>query len=84
MPYGRRLDADAISEALGRYDQGVPANEICKTYGVSERTLYRWCARRGKARPDLNKRVAESEAENGALRNELETLRQISRRSAVD
>jgi len=75
MPYGRRLDADAISNAINQYESGVSAGDVCAQFGVSVRTLYRWCERQGRGRPRLEERIAMLEAENQALKCELEILR---------
>jgi len=87
-------DQQLIAEALEKFDQGMPLEEICSRYGIARRTFYRWKLRRNgngsaEARPlrqieDENQRlkaiVAELLLENRALRQEL-AGRQKSARS---
>ena len=39
---GRRFAPETIAEAVGALESGVPAPVVCRRFGVSDRTLYRW------------------------------------------
>ena len=39
---GRRFGPETIAEAVGALEAGVPAPVVCRRFGVSDRTLYRW------------------------------------------
>jgi transposase-like protein len=39
---GRRFSAEAIAAAVRELEAGVPAPVVCRRFGVSDRTLYRW------------------------------------------
>lgn len=38
----RRFPPETILEAVRALDSGVPAPVVCRRFGVSDRTLYRW------------------------------------------
>ena len=75
MPYGHRPDESPIVNAVRLYEAGTPASEVCAPLGVSVRSLYRWCARLGRGRPQLQERMAQLQIENRKLRREVESLR---------
>ncbi len=39
---GRRFTPEDVSAALRALEGGVPAPIVCRRFGVSDRTLYRW------------------------------------------
>jgi transposase-like protein len=39
---GRRFAPETIGEAIRSLESGVPAPVVCRRFGVSDRTLYRW------------------------------------------
>ena len=39
---GRRFSAQTIAAAVRELEAGVPAPVVCRRFGVSDRTLYRW------------------------------------------
>lgn len=45
---GGRFAPEAIAAAVRELEGGTPAPVVCRRYGVSDRTLYRW--RRAAAR----------------------------------
>ena len=57
-----------IMEALKRVEAGVPAPEICREYGISTATFYKWRAKYGGLDVLMMSRMKELEAENIRLK----------------
>ena len=57
-----------IMEALKRVEGGVPAPEICREYGISTATFYKWHAKYGGLDVLMMSRMKELEAENTRLK----------------
>ena len=53
---------------LRQSERGVSRAEICKKFGISEATFYRWKARRAGASVDLQPRLKSLEEENVRLK----------------
>lgn len=63
-----RFTPEQIAYALKQSEAGVPITEICRKYGVSQATFYRWKAKFGELSPSEVRRLKETEAENRRLK----------------
>ena len=63
-----RFSDEQIVYALKQAELGVPIAEVCRKYGVSEQTFYRWRARFGGLTPSEVQRLRELEQENQRLK----------------
>ena len=57
-----------LREAEVHLDQGSIVGEVCRTFGISEQTYYRWRKDYGGMRVDQAKRLKELEKENARLK----------------
>ncbi len=57
-----------IIEALKRVEGGTPVPEICREYGISTATFYKWRAKYGGLDVPMMSRLKELEAENARLK----------------
>ncbi len=57
-----------ISYALSQAEAGVPIAELCRKYGISEQTFYRWRAKYGSLTPSEMRRLKELEDETRRLK----------------
>ena len=57
-----------IIEALKRVEGGVPVPEICREYGISTATFYKWRAKYGGLDVPMMSRMKELETENTRLK----------------
>ena len=57
-----------IIEALKRVEGGTPVPEICREYGISTATFYKWRAKYGGLDVSMMGRLKELEAENARLK----------------
>ena len=57
-----------IIEALKRVEGGTPVPEICREYGISTATFYKWRAKYGGLDVPMMARLKELEAENARLK----------------
>ena len=53
-----------IIEALKRVEGGLPVPELCREYGISTATFYKWRAKYGGLDVPMMSRLKELEAEN--------------------
>lgn len=60
--------AGMLRQADARMAQGQGGDQICKMFGVSEATYYRWRTSCGSMPPDPVKRLKHLEKENGRLK----------------
>ena len=51
----KRFAVEQITAMLKQVDLGTPAAQVCRQYGVSEQSLYRWKKRYGGALVRLRK-----------------------------
>jgi len=58
-----------IATILEQSDSGMPIAEICKQYGISERTFYRWKAAHDGGDPVGPNVLSQIARENQALKN---------------
>ena len=63
-----KFSAEQIAYALKQVDAGVPMVEVCRKYGISQQTYYRWRKEYGGLRLDQAKRLKELERENVRLK----------------
>lgn len=67
MPRKRYSD-DQIAHALRAADQGVSVAEVCRKFGITETTFYRWRKRFSSMMPSEIKRLKQLEEENKRLK----------------
>ena len=63
-----RYSAEQVAYALKQVEAGVPIEEVCRKYGVSQATFYRWRTRHGGLAPSEVRRLKELEGENAKLK----------------
>jgi putative transposase len=59
---------ELISEILRKSAEGMPTAEICRIYGITERTFYRWKLRNSLLKPDDSRLLKQVEEENQQLK----------------
>ena len=64
-----KFGADQIAYALKQVEAGVPMAEVCRKYGVSQQTFYRWRSKYGELAPSEVRRLNVLEKENGKLKS---------------
>ncbi len=64
-----QFSAEQIAYALKQVEAGVPVAEVCRKYGVSQQTYYRWKAKFGELAPSEVRRLKSLEAENSRLKS---------------
>ncbi len=57
-----------IVAMLKQHEQGIKANDIARTNGISDKTFYRWKSKYGGMDANELKRVKELESENAKLK----------------
>jgi len=57
-----------ITLALKQVELGIPVDEICRKYGVSKQTFYRWRSKYGGLTANELRRLRELEQENRRLK----------------
>lgn len=67
--HGKRYTEEQIVGILKALENGKPLAEICREYGVSEGTVYRWRNKYGGMEKSEVQRLKELEAENRKLRD---------------
>ena len=66
---GTRYTEEQIIRIVKECESGASASEVCRKYGVSEQTVYRWRSKyRGVDTSELQ-RLRELEAENRRLKH---------------
>jgi len=58
----------ALREAEVRLGQGETVGKICRGFGISEQTYYKWRREYGGLKLDQAKRLKDLEKENGRLK----------------
>ena len=64
-----KFSAEQIAYALKQVEAGVPMAEVCRKYGVSQQTFYRWRSKHGEMAPSEVRRLNEMEKENARLKS---------------
>jgi len=57
-----------ITLALKQVELGIPVDEICRKYGISKQTFYRWRSKYGGLTANELRRLRELEQENRRLK----------------
>ena len=64
----KRYTEEQIVRILGEVRGGKAVAAVCREYGVSEGTIYRWRAKYGELAVDEVRRLKELQAENQRLK----------------
>ena len=64
----RRFSDERIIEMITEYEAGVQAQKLCRKYGTSDATFYKWRSKFGGMDASLMKRMKELEEENRRLK----------------
>lgn len=65
---GTRYTEEQIIRILKEVESGISVTEVCRKYGVSEQTVYRWRNKYGGLDTSELHRLRELEAENSRLK----------------
>ena len=65
---GTRYSEEQIIRILKEVETGTSVAEVCRKYGVSEQTVYRWRSKYGGLDTSELQRLRELEAENARLK----------------
>ena len=63
-----RYSDNQILKILKQAEAGTPVPELCREYGMSSATFYKWRSKYGGMDASLMKRMKELEAENKRLK----------------
>ena len=63
-----KFTSEQIAYCLTQAQAGVPTAELCRKYGISQQTFYRWRARFGGLAPSEVQRLKDLELENSRLK----------------
>lgn len=63
-----RYSDSQILKILKQAEAGTPVTELCREYGMSSATFYKWRAKYGGMDASLMRRLKELEAENRQLK----------------
>jgi len=63
-----RYKVDQIIKVLGEQESGVKVPELCRKYGISEQTFYRWRSKYGGMSVSEARRLKVLEEENQRLK----------------
>lgn len=66
--YGKRYSEEQILSILREVETGTSVLEVCRKYGVSENTVYRWKSKFGDMNPEQLRQLKQLEAENARLK----------------
>ena len=64
-----KFSAEQIAYALKQVEAGVPIADVCRKYGISQQTFYRWRSKYGEMAPSEVRRLNELEKENSKLKS---------------
>jgi len=67
MKTTRKSDSQ-IMQILSQAKSGIPVSELCREYGMSSATFYKWRAKYGGMDTSIITRLKELEAENSRLK----------------
>ena len=65
---GKRYTEEQIIRVLKEVDGGKPVAEVCRDYGISEQSIYRWRAKYGGMSESDVQRLRQLEEENRRLK----------------
>jgi len=63
-----KFSEQQIVYAIKQVEAGVPISELCRKYGISQQTFYRWRKKYGGLAPSELQRLKELERENTQLK----------------
>ncbi len=63
-----RFTEEQIVYAIKQVEAGVPIGELCRKYGITQQTFYRWRTKYGGLAPSELRRLKELERENSRLK----------------
>jgi putative transposase len=63
-----KFSSEQIAYCLTQAEAGVPLGELCRKYGISLQTLYRWKRKYGSMAPSEVRRLRELAEENDRLK----------------
>jgi len=63
-----RFKESQIFQVLKEAEAGVPVPDLCRKYGMSSASFYKWRAKYGGMDVSMMKRLKELEAENARLK----------------
>ena len=66
--YGKRYSEEQILSILREVETGSSVLEVCRKYGVSENTVYRWKSKFGDMSREQLRQLKPLEAENARLK----------------
>lgn len=66
--YGKRYSEAQILGILREVETGTSVLEVCRKYGVSENTVYRWKSKFGDMNQEQLRQMKQLEAENARLK----------------
>ena len=64
----KRFNEEQIIGILKQSEAGVPTTQLCRDYGISENTFYRWKSKFGGMEVNEAKRLKQLEDENSRLK----------------
>ena len=64
-----KFSAEQIAYALKQVEAGVPVAEVCRKYGVTQQTYYRWKTKLGELAPSEVRRLKELKTENKRMKS---------------
>lgn len=63
-----QYSVEKIISILNEIESGIPAKDVCRKYGFTEQTLYRWKSKYGGMTKSEAKRLKALEEENARLK----------------
>lgn len=70
----KKYSEEQILKALGEASSGIAVSEVCRKYGVSEASFYKWRSKYGGADANELRRLRELEVENRRLKKAVADL----------
>jgi putative transposase len=68
MPRGQKFPLEVMLRALREVDNGVPVEAVCRRFGMSEKTFYRYREKYAGMEASEARRLRELEEENARLK----------------
>lgn len=69
MPKGKRHSEEQMIAIIKQLDAGIPMQDLCRQYGVSNTTIYKWKAKFGGMDISDAKKLKTLEGENTKLKH---------------
>jgi putative transposase len=71
---GKRFSEDTIIKVLKEAEAGMKLSDLCRSYGISEQTYYRWKSKYGGMDVSEARRLKQLEEENRRLKRAVADL----------